>query len=119
MKERGIVKLTLSGREISLRVPLKLAIQIESDTGKGLVELVRQGGTGALPLLDCLKIIGATLAENGEHWEHDELMAAVEDIGIMKAMLMAAEILNIFFEVPKSHLAKKAKAPDSNLRNSH
>ena len=119
MKERGIVKLTLRGRDIALTIPLKLAMVIESETGEGIVRLVRMGVNGALPLASVMKIIKAALSENGENWDDDEILAAVEECGVMTAMLYAAQILDVFFATPKSAISKKAKAPASTAITSH
>lgn len=119
MKERGIVKVHLRGRDIPLTIPLKLAMVIESETGEGIVRLVRLGVSGGLPLASIIKILKAALSQNGENWDDDELLLAVEECGVMTAMLYAAQILDVFFATPKTPLAKKAKASDSVGRATH
>lgn len=111
MSNRGTVKLKIGGVPKTLPVKLGIALDIEDETGIGVLALVRQLTVGAAKIRDSLAVVRVALRANGERYEDSDMLAMLEADGIMGIHKAAASIVNALFAAPAKGRAGKGEAP--------
>jgi hypothetical protein len=112
MTNRGTVKLKIGGVSKTLPVKIGLALEIEDETGIGVLALVRQLSGGMVKLRDSLAVLRVALRSNGEHYEDADMLAMLESDGIVGIHKAASSIVTALFSAPAGKTrAGKVEAP--------
>lgn len=112
---RGTVRLKVGGVSKTLPVKIGMALEIEDETGVGVLALVRQLAAGAVKLRDSLAILRVALRNNGELYEEPDMLAMLEADGIVGIHKAASSIVNALFAAPAKSRAGKGEAPAAAL----
>jgi hypothetical protein len=96
-KERGFVTFQLGGVQQRLAVPIWLAVQIEAETGKGVIAHAISFARGEGQFRHAVEIVRCALAENGKEYSSKEVAELAAHEGIPALMTAAARILNALF----------------------
>lgn len=115
MSTRGTVKLKIGGVSKTLPVKIGMALEIEDETGVGVLALVRQLSAGAVRIRDSLAILRVALRNNGEHYENEDMLAMLEADGIVGVHKAASSVINALFATPAKGRAGKVEAPATAL----
>lgn len=107
--DRGHVKISYNGPR-NIPVTIGLGIEIEEETGLGLVELVRQLQAGSVKTSVASKVVRLGLAKNGQIFTDDEWSDMLEREGIMPTVKAAAEIVGALFRKPAKANGAAGKA---------
>lgn len=108
--ERGTVKVTINGRERTLKAAIKLVPEIEDATGKGLTTLAGEILTQRGRITDVAHVLRIALADAGTNLSFADVLGIIEHDGITQSTITAGLFLGAFYPQRESGPSQKKVA---------
>lgn len=105
-------EIVIDGKPFTAKTSLEAVELIESDTGMGILQLLRDASVPALPTAKVRTILGRTLWSNGGRVSENTVRQLVEKIGYIESIKTALTILGPVVGVVSNGAADDRPADD-------
>ena len=108
---KGTVSVVVGGIKRAVRVEMRLALEIEAETGVGTLRLAHDFLNSNGKLVDALAVLRVALAANGMQYSAADMLENAAHEGIPETMKSAARILGELFNKPEARAGKGRVGP--------